>query len=149
MLYPLLLKRILKRIRVSFEDFILNKADTRDFDKYEGWLKEYLELSDKDKENIVTKFERSQTQTIAYGMKKKDPSIFINQLGCFYIKPTTTVFYDAINRLIGDKNKDEYDFVEIKKTALEETRAFYIRRENEKKHGKERKSFSFKIQPRT
>lgn len=145
MLYPLLLKRILTRVRAAYEDFIIDKADIRDFHKYESWLKEYLELAEPDRKNIVIKFERAQAAAIIYGMRKKDREIFINQLGCFYIKQTTIDFYNALERLIGDKEEGEYDFEEIKQSALEETRALYIKRANDKRNAKKPKYLSIKI----
>lgn len=132
-------KRILRKIRDSFEYTLLYRTNHQHYQKFEKWLEEYFDLDEKDHINILTKVERAQSAAIIYAMRKRDREIFINQLGCFYIKQTTIDFYDAIEKLIGDRSKDEYDFEEIKKTALEETRANYIRRENhrkETKHGK-------------
>lgn len=138
-LYPRLANRILKKIRDSFEYTILYRTEHPRYNKFVKWLEEYFELSDADHLNIITKVERAQTAGIIYAMRKKDREIFINQLGCFYIKQTTVDFYNALEKLIGDKAEGEYDFEEVKKSALEECRSLYIRRSdyNKKcrKHG--------------
>ena len=136
MVHPILLKKILSRIRVVYEDILLDKQHIREYPKYEAWLKEYLELDDNDKESIIKKFERAQSSAIVYGMIKKDKEIFVNQLGMFYIKPTTTDFYNALNRMTKDKEEGDYDFEEVKQSALEETRDLYIKRANRKKNAK-------------
>ena len=133
MLYPLLRKRILRRIREAFENVILNKVNHHKYKTYERWLEEYFNLSEQDHINILTKVERAQSAAIIYAMRTKDREIFINQLGCFYIKQTTIDFYNALEKLIGDKSKEEYDYEEVKQSALEETRANFIRRANYKR----------------
>lgn len=145
MLYPLLLKRIASRIKGAYEDFLINKENVRNYSEYSAWLAEYLSLSDEDIKNVLTKFERSQTASIIYAMRRKDKEIFINQLGVFYIKPTTIDYYNALDRMIGDKDKSEYDFEQVKKSALEECRELYIKRANAKKNAKKSINFSFKI----
>ena len=138
MLYPLLQKRILSSIRVAFENFILRPSHCNDSVKYDVWLNRYLELTESDKLNIVKKVERAQTASIIYAMAQKDREVFINQLGCFYIKPTTSAFYNELDRLIAGREKGEYDYEEIKKSALEQSRAVFYRIANIKKHGKVR-----------
>lgn len=135
----------MNRIKEAFEDILLYKTNVLHYDKYEEWLTEYFDLNDEDRQNLITKVERSQSATIMYAMRQKDREIFINQLGCFYIKQTTTDFYNALDKLTAGKNQDEYDFEEIKKSALEETRDLYIKRANAKKNGKTRVDIGFKI----
>ena len=133
MIYPLLRKRILRKIRDSFENTLLNRTGHPKYNKFTTWLTEYFDLVEDDHTNIITKLERAQTAGIIFAMRRKDREIFINQLGCFYIKQTTVDFYDALEKLIGDKVEGEYNYEAIKQSALEETRANYIRRENYKK----------------
>lgn len=144
-LYPRLLNRILKRIRDSFEYTLFNRTAHPQYNKLEKWLTEYFELSEEDHINIVTKVERAQTAGIIYAMRKKDREIFVNQLGCFYIKQTTIDFYHALEKLIGDKVEGEYDFEEVKKSALEETRALYIKRANYAKRCRDGKASEIKF----
>ena len=146
MLYPILVKRILNRIRLAFEDLLINKTNVLHYDKYEPWLIEYFDLKDEDKKNLLTKVERSQSASIMYGMQKQDREIFINQLGCFYIKQTTIDFYSALDKLTAGKNKDEYDFEVVKQSALEQTRDLYIKRANNKKNAKSTIDIFSKIQ---
>lgn len=135
----------MNRIRLAFEDLILNKTNVLHYDKYEAWLTEYFDLNDEDKLNIITKVERAQSAAIMYAMRKQDREIFVNQLGCFYIKPTTIDFYRALDKLTAGKEKDSYDFEDIKKSALEETRELYIKRANAKKNAKNRVELRFKV----
>jgi hypothetical protein len=128
--------KILRRIRDSYEDYLINRTNHRHYDQYSKWLEEYFSLSEEDHTNIITKLERSQTASIIHAMRRKDREIFLNQLGCFYIKQTTIDFYDALHRLIGDKKEGEYDFVELKRCALEECRDKFIKRANFKKAAK-------------
>lgn len=144
MIYPILRKRILRRIRDSFENILLNDTNHRQYDTYEKWLTEYFELSEEDQTNILTKFERGQTAAIIYAMRHKDREIFINQLGVFYIKRTTIDFYDSLERMIGDRQTTIEEYLSIKATALEETRALYIERANRKKNAKNSVKITFK-----
>ena len=144
MIYPLLRKRILKRIRDSYENLLLTAFNDRLYPKYEKWLTEYFDLNDDDRVNILTKFERAQTAGIIYAMRRKDREIFVNQFGCFYIKQTTTDFYNALERMIGDKSSDEYNYEEVKNSALEECRALYIKRAIAKKNPNGIKEVIFK-----
>lgn len=134
MLYPIIIKKILERIRISYEDIILTKENHRDYKEYSNWLSKYFELSETDKINIIKKFERSQTASIIYAMRRRDREIFINQLGVFYIKQTTLDFYKSINDNI---NEDGSNFKEIKQSALEECRELFIKRSNIKKNAKQ------------
>ena len=145
MIYPILVKRILRRIRDSFEYTILNRTNNWRYDIFASWLTQYFELDEKDHINIITKIERSQTSSIMYAMRKKDPEIFINQLGCFYIKQTTSDFYNALAKLIGDRDVGESEYEEIKKSALEETRANYIRRAIYKKNCRNGKAITIEF----
>jgi len=145
MLFPLAIKRILHRIKVSYENVIIRNENTRFYKKYSEWFEEYYNLTPADKKNILKKFERLQTATIIYGMRKRDPEIFINQLGVFYIKPTTLDYYRKLEELTSGKNPDEYSFEEVHKSALEECRSLYIQRSNNKKNAKETKHIEFKI----
>ena len=132
-------KRILKSIRIRFENFILKKQDKRDLKKYESWLNTYLELSDEDKINILKKVDRAQAATVVYAMAKKDTSIFLNQLGCFYIKPTTVAFYNKLNELLKEKEGTDFDYKDVESAALLEARKIYYRIYNAKKDGKRAK----------
>lgn len=144
MLYPILLKRIMSRIKYALEE-LLFRDNVLHREKYEEWIKQYLELSDTDKQNLITKFKRAQTSAIMYAMAKQDREIFVNQLGCFYIKPTTIDFYNALNKLTEGKEKSDYDFEEVKQSALEETRKLYIERANRKKNAKNISEIRFKV----
>jgi len=136
---PLQTKRILKFIRIRFENYILGKHDKRDLNKYEGWLNTYLEYSEEDKINILKKVDRAQAATVVYAMAQKDTSIFINQLGCFYIKPTTMAFYNKLHELIKAKEGKDFDYKEVESAALLEARKIYYRISDAKKHGKRTK----------
>lgn len=133
MLYPIILKRILSKIKNSYEDILLTKEGTRGYSEQENWINKYLELSESDRLNIIKKFERSQTSTIIYAMRKGDREIFINQMGMFYIKQTTIDYYKSLNRQLND---DGSNYEEVKQSALEECRALFIQRANNKKHAK-------------
>lgn len=133
---PLQVKRILKYIRVRFENYILNKQDTLDLKKNESWLDTYLELSDKDKINILKKVDRIQASTIVEAMGKKDVEIFVPQLGKFFIKPTTIAFYSKLDELIKEQNGEPYDYKELEAKALLHARDTYYRLYNAKQNGK-------------
>ena len=136
---PLQVKRILKSTRIRFENFILKKQDKRDLKKYESWLNTYLELSDDDKINILKKVDRAQAATVVYAMAQRDTSIFLNQLGCFYIKPTTTAFYNKLHELLKEREGTDFDYKEVETAALLEARKIYYRIHNAKHHGKRTK----------
>lgn len=123
----------------------MNRTGHPQYNKFVSWLTEYFDLNEDDHINIITKVERAQTAGIIYAMRRKDREIFVNQLGCFYIKQTTVDFYNALEKLIGDKAEGEYDYEAIKKSALEETRANYIRRANFKKNCRDGKQVEIRF----
>lgn len=133
MLYPIILKRILSKLKTSYEDIILTKERCRGYSEQSIWISKYFELSDSDRLNIIKKFERSQTSSIIYAMRKGDREIFINQLGMFYIKQTTIDYYKSLNRQL---NEDGSNYEEVKQSALEECRSLFIQRANNKKNAK-------------
>ena len=131
MLNTSIIKRILSKIRTSYEDILLTNENIRFYSEYSSWLNEYFELSDSDKINILKKFERSQTASIIYAMRKGDKEIRISQLGIFYIKQTTLDYYRSLNSKL---NEDGSNYEEVKQSALEECRSLFIQRANNKKH---------------
>lgn len=133
---PLQIKRILKYIRIRFENFILNKQDTIELKKCEAWLDTYLKYSDKDKINILKKVDRIQASSIVKAMSEKDTEILVPQLGSFYIKPTTIAFYSKLEELIAAKNGEPYDYKELEAEALLAARETYFRLFNTKQNGK-------------
>jgi hypothetical protein len=135
--------RAIVNIKRQLEDVLLTKENHREYSKYEKWISEYFELTDEDRISILKKVERLQTSTIIFGMRKQDREIFINNLGVFYIKPTTIDYYKSLERNIAGRQKDEYDFEEVHKSALEECRALFIKRANNKRDAK--KPIEFKI----
>lgn len=131
MLYPIILKRILTNLKLSYEDIILTKINCRGYKEQEAWLNKYFELPESDKLNIIKKFERSQTASIVNAMQNGDREIFINQMGVFYIKQTTIDFYTSLNKNI---KEDRSNYEEVKQNALNECRSLFIQRANNKQN---------------
>jgi len=144
MLYPRIIQRIVNRMKTSYEDLLILKEGTKYYKGYESWLSEYFDLTEKDTENIVKKFERSQTTSIINAMRRGDREIFINQLGVFFIKATTIDYYNSLNRLIDNRDPNEYNINEIRQVALNECKEAFIERANYKKHANDTKYIDIK-----
>lgn len=127
MLYPAIIKRIASRIRGTYANLLIEKESTIHYKDYSKWMQSFLELSESDIEYTINIFEKYQTKSIIEAMSRKDKEIFINQLGCFYIKPTTMAFYDKINELTEGKDRKDVNFKEVKEVALQAAKDEYIR----------------------
>lgn len=137
MLYPAIIKRIIIRLKQAYLDITIDKEDKYNYKEYADWILRFLELSDEDIKYTINTFEKYQTKSIIDAFDRKDKEIFINQLGVFYIKPTTMVFYNKINELTYGKSKQDINFKDIRIIALDAAKDECIRISDLKKEVKE------------
>jgi hypothetical protein len=127
MLYPAIIKRIASRIKGAYMTMLIEKEYTVHYKDYSSWMQSFLELSESDVNYTINTFEKYQTKSIIEAMGRKDKEIFINQLGCFYIKPTTMVFYNKLNEITEGKARKDIDFKAAKEIALQAAKDEYMR----------------------
>ena len=145
MLYPAIIKRIASRIRGAYMNILIEKEQTIHYKDYSSWMQSFLELSEADIEYTINVFEKYQTKSIIEAMGRKDKEIFINQLGCFYIKPTTMAFYNKLNEITEGKAREDINFKEVKEIALQAAKAEYLRIDELKKELRDGKTGKIEI----